>query len=450
MRRPIYRLALRLLRQHPAERRRDLWFQEEARAERLSNFIRLIYIFVWLISTSAHAPGNHFWSNVANLGLGSAWFAYALGLQIVLAFRPYRREIKYVSTGIDIGVTAGMLYLYHFTGGAAFALKVPSALNLFCVQGLAALRFQRGLALFAGGLAVGLYLVVMLLVLRDPGTVLGSPLEHTQSAAISPLYLLYNVLYLIVFALLIYFLVVNVRRLVVLRVKETQAAHQAKERALVAAGVAHEIKNPLGGIYGAAQLLKEEGKGNARFIDMILKDSVRLNEVVQQFLRFSRPFEARMSAFDLSATVSEFVQAQNAVNGAGYLTLEGGEVEIPVQADPEGLGQILLNLTQNARRFHPAGRPVVVRLRSEDEVALVEVEDEGEGVSAENRTKLFEPFFTTAARGTGLGLAISRKVAREMGGNLYYEPKDPGSRFVVVLKTPGTDTAEDDENDPEA
>jgi signal transduction histidine kinase len=266
MRKPFLRSALRFLRHHPAERRRDLWFQEEARAERLSNFIRLIYIFVWLVSTSAHAPGNNFWSNLANLGAGSVWFAYAVGLQFYLGYRPYRREIKYVSTSVDMVITALMLYLYHFTGGAAFALKVPTVLNLFCVQGLAALRFQRGLALYAGGLAVGLYLIVILVVVQAPDTVFGSPIEHTQSASISPLYLLYNLIYLFVFSLLIYFLVVNVRRLVVLRVKETQAAMQAKERALVAAGVAHEIKNPLGGIYGAAQLLKEEGKGNSRFM----------------------------------------------------------------------------------------------------------------------------------------------------------------------------------------
>jgi signal transduction histidine kinase len=346
-------------------------------------------------------------------------------------------------------ITALMLYLYHFTGGAAFALKVPTVLNLFCVQGLAALRFQRGLALYAGGLAVGLYLIVILVVVQAPDTVFGSPIEHTQSASISPLYLLYNLIYLFVFSLLIYFLVVNVRRLVVLRVKETQAAMQAKERALVAAGVAHEIKNPLGGIYGAAQLLKEEGKGNSRFIEIILKDSVRLNEVVQQFLRFSRPFLPQMSAFDLVRSVREFVQGENTVQGPGELVLKTEESNLQVFADPEGLRQILLNLTQNARRYHPAGKPVMVRVRSEGEVALIEVEDEGEGVLDEHRSKLFEPFFTTAVKGTGLGLAISRKVSREMGGNLYYEPKDSGSRFVVVLKTPDTYTAEDDEYDPE-
>jgi len=62
------------------------------------------------------------------------------------------------------------------------------------------------------------------------------------------------------------------------------------------------------------------------------------------------------------------------------------------------------------------------------------VEDDGEGVPKENLSKVFDPFFTTSNKGTGLGLAISRKIAREMGGDLYLEPKLPGARFVLVLK----------------
>ena len=74
----------RLLRAHPAERGHDLWFQEEARAERLSNFIRIIYVLAWLGAATLHAPGNYFWANFINLGLGALWFAWAIGVQIWL------------------------------------------------------------------------------------------------------------------------------------------------------------------------------------------------------------------------------------------------------------------------------------------------------------------------------------------------------------------------------
>jgi signal transduction histidine kinase len=105
-----------------------------------------------------------------------------------------------------------------------------------------------------------------------------------------------------------------------------------------------------------------------------------------------------------------------------------------VLADQEGLRQIMLNLYQNARRYQVAGKPVVVDVRAAEGGIELAVEDDGEGIPLANREKVFDPFFTTSAKGTGLGLAISRKIAREMGGDLYYEPKQPGSRFVIALK----------------
>jgi signal transduction histidine kinase len=75
---------------------------------------------------------------------------------------------------------------------------------------------------------------------------------------------------------------------------------------------------------------------------------------------------------------------------------------------------------------------VVVRARSE--AVEISIEDDGEGITGDNLKRLFDPFFTTHTKGTGLGLAISRKIAREMGGDLYFEPKEPGARFVLVLK----------------
>ena len=222
--------------------------------------------------------------------------------------------------------------------------------------------------------------------------------------------------------------------------REGEAALKAKERAAIAANVAHEIKNPLEGIYGAAQILKEEGKGNPKFIDMILKDSVRLNGVVQQFLQFSRPFQVRMSDFDLVEAVSAFCREQAAVGGEGKVRFRAESPQAPVHADHEGLRQVLLNLYQNARRYQPADKPVDVTVRAGEGMAEVLVEDDGEGIPEANRERVFDPFFTTSSKGTGLGLAISRKIAREMGGDLGFEPKSPGARFVLTLK-PGRSEA---------
>src|SRR6185295_10479724 len=129
------------------------------------------------------------------------------------------------------------------------------------------------------------------------------------------------------------------KRLVDLRVKEGETALKAKERALIAANVAHEIKNPLEGIYGAAQLLKEEARGNPKFVDMILKDSVRLNDVIHQFLQFSRPFQTRMVRFDAAEAVRAFCREQAAVAGEDRLRfrLEGASAA-PGTASAAGEG----------------------------------------------------------------------------------------------------------------
>jgi signal transduction histidine kinase len=434
LRDPFYRAVNHLTRSNPIERRSNIWFQFEAKGERSSNLIRIGYVVLWFTCTVVHAPGNAYWSNVANLGVGGIWLAWCIGFQWYLLKRPYRKSFKYLSTTMDMLVISAMLFIYQYAGGPAYALKVPTYLNYFCCMGLAAMRYRMHLAVYAGVAAVIGYLGNCLWFWHVYHFATGTGLEHTTSAKISISYLGFTVLYLIVFTMLIYTLMYNVKRLVNVRVREGEAALKAKERAAIAANVAHEIKNPLEGIYGAAQILQEEGKGNPKFIGMILKDSVRLNGVVQQFLQFSRPFQARMADFDLVEAASAFCREQASLSEEGAVDFRADLDAARVSADQEGLRQILLNLYQNARRYQVAGKPVAVRVRAGEGCTELAVEDDGEGIPQANRNKVFDPFFTTSSKGTGLGLAISRKIAQEMGGDLYYEPKVPGTRFVLALK----------------
>ncbi len=424
----------RLTRLHPAERRRDVWFQEEARAERSSNFIRIVYLVAWLAATGVHAPGNAFYSNLANLGGGGFWITWALGYHFFLLKKPYRPGFKYLSTGVDMAVITGMLFLYQYTMGPAYSLKVPTFLSYFCCLGLAALRFRTGLALYGGSLALGLYSLLFLYFYYVRDLELGTALEHVSSPRVSGLYVAYNLIYLSIFTYLIIFLVHNVKRLVHLRVRESESAHRSSERASMAAGVAHEIKNPLEGIYGAAQILRDEGKGNPKFISMILKDASRLNDVVQQFLQFSRPFRLDPCRFDAAELAREFCEQQNDLEESTPVRFHENGHATWVFADPEGMRQILLNLCQNARRYQVAGKPVEVHVMNRDGFVEVAVADEGKGVPAEHREKIFDPFFTTSSQGTGLGLALSRKIAREMGGELYFTSKEPGACFTLSLR----------------
>ncbi len=424
----------RLTRLHPAERRRDVWLQEEARAERTSNFIRTLYLVAWLTVTGMNAANNAYHSNIANIGGGVVWITWAIGFHIYLLKRPYRPWFKYLSTTMDMLVITGMIFIYQYTLGPAYSLKVPTFLSYFCCMGLAALRFSRGLAFYSGALAMGLYSLLFVYFLFDGNLELGTSLDHAVTSRVSGLYVGYNVIYLGTFTYLIMFLVRNVKRLVHLRVNESESAHRATERAAMAAGVAHEIKNPLEGIYGAAQILRDEGKGNPKFISMILKDAVRLNDVVQQFLQFSRPFSLAPCRMDVSELASDFCDQQNDLHETPKVRFrESGQAAL-VQADPEGVRQILLNLCQNALRYQPKDKPVEVRVGTRDALIEVAIEDEGPGISAEHQEKLFSPFFTTSSQGTGLGLALSRKIAREMGGELYFTPKEPGARFTLSLR----------------
>ncbi|MEO7425716.1 MAG: HAMP domain-containing sensor histidine kinase [Fibrobacteria bacterium] len=426
-----------LTRPNTAERRQNIWFQVEAKAERSSNVMRTVYVLVWVITTMLHAPGNLYWSNVSNLGCGGFWLVWCMGYQWYLLRRPYRKGFKYLSTTVDMIVITVMLLILAHGSGYAYALKVPTFYNYFCCLGLAALRYRLHLAIYAGAVALISYFALCLHLYLHFPIEFGTGLEHATTGKISSSYILFNFLYLIVFTFLIYFLVYNVKKLVNVRVREGEAALKAKERAAIAANVAHEIKNPLEGIYGAAQILKEEGKGNPKFIDMILKDSVRLNGVVQQFLQFSRPFRTRMSEFDLVEAVSGFCKEQASIAGAEKVRFHSDSDYVPIHADQEGLRQVMLNLYQNARRYQEADKAVEVSVRGRGQSAEVLIEDDGEGIPEENRERVFDPFFTTSSKGTGLGLAISRKIAREMGGDLYFEPKQPGARFVLSLK-PGT------------
>lgn len=424
-----------LTRTHIRERRRNIWAQIEAKAERSSNLIRIGYVFVWLLCTGAHAPGNPYWSNVANLGVGGFWLLWSMGFQAYLLKYPYHSKLKYVSTTMDMVIITAMLYVYSYTAGPVYALKVPSYLNYFCCLGLAAMRYRLYLALYGGIMASACYLGLYVYFFFRHRPLLGSGVEHATGPYLHQSYVLFTVVYLLVFTFLTYFLVYNVKRLVDLRIREGEAAVKAKERAAMAASVAHEIKNPLEGIYGAAQLLKEESKGNGKFIDMILKDSVRLNGVVQQFLQYSRPFLTRMAHFDAAEAVQGFCREQAALAGEEKVRCDADRGPAPAHADPEGLRQVLLNLYQNARRYQRPDLPVQVKVRGRNDAVEITVEDDGEGIPEGNRERIFDPFFTTSSKGTGLGLAISRKIAREMGGDLYFEPKEPGARFVVVLKT---------------
>src|SRR5690606_1781982 len=189
----------------------------------------------------------------------------------------------------------------------------------------------------------------------------------------------------------------------------------------MAAGLAHEVKNPLGAIKGAAQLLNDPegsshlGPNEREFVGIILEEVDRLDRVVGSVLDYARPSKGNPGAMDVNAIVHRTQQVMERDPGACSLETEL-DPELPlVRVDAEQLRQVLMNLVRNAMQSM-SGRGVVrVKTRSHagsgsDAWVEISVRDDGAGITPQVLKNLFVPFFTTKDRGTGLGLAISQRI----------------------------------------
>jgi len=210
---------------------------------------------------------------------------------------------------------------------------------------------------------------------------------------------------------------------------------------MLAAGVAHELNEPLGNILGFAELAKKTPEvpvSAKQDIEKIETASLQAREIIKKLLVFARQRPPKKSPINLNQVVREsfnFFEAQCAHEGVELI--RDLSPELPeIIADPSQLNQVLVNLVVNALQSMSAGGRITVRTWSSDHHVYLAVEDTGPGISRENLEKIFVPFFTTKdiGHGTGLGLPVVHGIVISHGGTIDVDSKvGSGTRFVIRL-----------------
>ena len=206
----------------------------------------------------------------------------------------------------------------------------------------------------------------------------------------------------------------------------------------LSAGLAHELRNPLGTIKTSAEMLarrvSSENEVAREVAGFISSEVDRTNSLVTRFLQFARPLEVRLDRADLSQMLDRAVAA--AEREVPQISIyKNYEPEIPpFPFDAELMERVIFNLVVNAAQASPPGGAVTVKSRASGGAVEISVIDRGQGIDPQNLDSIFNPFFTTKPSGVGLGLAIVSKIVDEHGGKITVESEPgKGSVFRVLL-----------------
>lgn len=215
----------------------------------------------------------------------------------------------------------------------------------------------------------------------------------------------------------------------------------------LAAGVAHEIKNPLGSLSIHIQLIRKALAGKRkvevplieRHLKVVDEEIDRLNKIVVDFLFAVRPMDVQLRESDpgeLVAKIAEFIKPE-AERAGVMVELRLGDDLPRVALDDRLMKQAVLNLVKNALAAMPGGGKLRLSVDRVDEELRISVEDSGMGISEDDLPKIFEPYFTTKENGTGLGLTITFKIVREHDGEISVTSRSgQGSIFIISLPVP--------------
>jgi signal transduction histidine kinase len=371
---------------------------------------------------------------------------YLASATYYLALRRRRKVVTlaYAELVVDQATYTALIYV---TGGATSG--ATALYGLTCLVG-AILIGPRGPVVAALAGALFYFLLCAAFV---SGAVAVPPDQPLSSYAVGLGEIIYpffiNLLVLMVVTLLAEYLAERLR-LAGGRLEEaTQRAEDAERLAAlgrIAAGLAHEIRNPLGSIVGSVQLLTTAGglSDEARHLCAIVeRETARLNDLVEDMLQLARPRQPVLGEVDVARTAREVV-ALASQSGRGTdvdVRYEGpGEAEhLVTRADAGQLRQVVWNLVRNAVQASSPGAKVTVRVTPprampNTPAAVLEVHDDGPGIGAEARARLFDAFFTTRSSGMGIGLAVVKRIVDEHGWRIEVESREGrGATFRVRI-----------------
>lgn len=211
----------------------------------------------------------------------------------------------------------------------------------------------------------------------------------------------------------------------------------------IAAGTAHEIRNPLTAMKGFMQLLgksltERKMEREQEYIAIVLSELERVNELVGDFLLLSKPKEVKYGMVRAGTVVQEIMpMIRNEALLYNVTVMHYPKADLqPIVADKDLLKQVFLNLAKNAIEAMPSGGTLTIRecgYPDQPDKLAIELQDTGPGIPADALEKVFEPFYTTKQQGTGLGLSVCQRIVHDLGGRIEVESDEDGTTFRVWL-----------------
>lgn len=369
-------------------------------------------------------------------------FALAAGYAIVLRTGRHLRGLAIAQVLFDQVTWTVLVYVSGGANSGATSLYGLTALTGAVFGGLPAAAFAAG---------IGYLLYATLCTLMVLGIVPVPPDQPDVAYATSVEQVVYplglNLLVLLVVALLASYLAERLR-VAGGAIEEANVRARRAERLAylgrVAAGLAHEIRNPLSSISASAELLRDApglGQEDRKLCEIIQREATRLNDLVGDMLDLAKPRKPELAPTDVAAVARDVVTLASRLGRAGrdvQIVYEGpqpSDAPVVVEADAGQLRQVLWNLVRNGVQATAPGNQVTVRVSEGAQGVQFEVIDQGVGIPADSAEQVFEAFYTTRSQGVGIGLAVVKRIVDDHGWSIrVHSQPGEGSCFRVLTR----------------